>query len=161
MNTDVCASPVSFSSADSLGHWNKMIRAFLAHGPTTPEHLGAVLQADFAMGHAARGVFCLMMGRAVMWQVAEDARTAAHRARSAGPISAREQGWVDALDAWLADSPTGAIAALEGVLEKHPTDTLSAKASQAIRFILGDAAGMRWSVERLLAAHGPDHPLRG
>lgn len=163
MNTDVCASPVSFSSADSLAHWNNMIRAFLAHGPSTPEHLGALLEAepDFAMGHAARGLFCLMMGRAEMWQVAEDARTAAHTARNAGPVSAREQGWIDALDAWLADSPTGAIAALESVLEKHPSDTLSAKASQAIRFILGDAAGMRWSVERVLHAHGADHPLRG
>lgn len=163
MNTDVCASPVSFTCADSLAHWNKMIRAFLAHGPSTPQHLGALLDAepDFAMGHAARGLFSLMMGRAEMWQVAEDARTAAHKARSAGPVTPREQGWIDALDAWLADSPTGAIAALESVLEKHPSDTLSAKASQAIRFILGDAPGMRWSVERVLHAHGADHPLRG
>ncbi|WP_370400780.1 tetratricopeptide repeat protein [Sulfitobacter sp. JB4-11] len=163
MNSDVCAAPVSLASADSLAHWNKMIRAYLAHGPSTPQHLGAVLDAepDFAMGHAARGLFSLMMGRAEMWQVAEDARTAAHTARGRGPVSAREQGWIDALDQWLADSPTGAIAALETVLEKHPSDTLSAKASQAIRFILGDAPGMRRSVERVLHTHGPDHPLRG
>ena len=163
MNTDICAAPVSLAHADTIEHWNAMIRAYLAHGPSTPQHLGAVLEAepDFAMAHAARGLFSLMMGRAEMWQVAEDARTAAHRARSAGPVSAREQGWIDALDQWLADSPTGAIAALEKVLERFPSDTLSAKASQAIRFILGDAAGMRWSVERVLDAHGPDHPLRG
>ena len=140
-----------------------MIRAFLAHKPATPVHLGAVLEAepDFAMGHAARGLFSLLMGRAEMWQVAEDARTAAHAAAAATTPSARERGWLAALDAWLADSPSGAVAALETVLDSWPQDTLSAKASHAIRFVLGDAAGMRRSVERVLPAHGCDHPLRG
>jgi tetratricopeptide (TPR) repeat protein len=131
-----------------------MIRAFLAHKAETPQHLGAVLEAEpnFAMGHAVRGLFCLMAGRAEMWQVAEDARTAAHAARNAGPVNKREAGWIEALDQWLADSPTGAIAALETVLRNTP---------HGIRFILGDALGMRRSIERVLPAHGSDHPLRG
>ncbi len=163
MNTDICSAPVSLQHAETLPHWNNMVRAFLAHGATTPQHLGTVLEAepDFAMGHAVRGLFCLMAGRAEMWQVAEDARTAAHSARHAGAITKREAGWIDALDCWLADSPTGAIAALETVLRDAPQDTLTAKASHGIRFILGDARGMRRSVERVLHAHGPDHPLRG
>ena len=163
MNTDICNAPVTLTGDAALQSWNSMIRAFLAHGTATPQHLGDVLSAapEFAMGHAARGLFSLLMGRAEMWQVAEDARTAAHAACQRMPTSARERGWVDALDQWLADSPTGAIAALERVLDAWPQDTLSAKASHAIRFILGDAAGMRASVERVLPAHGADHPLRG
>ncbi|MEM6939387.1 MAG: tetratricopeptide repeat protein [Pseudomonadota bacterium] len=163
MKTDICHVPVSLQSAETLVSWNAMVRAFLAHGAATPTHLGAVIEAEpgFAMAHAARGLFCLLMGRAEMWQVAEDARTAAHLAARNVHLSGREQGWLDALDAWLADSPTGAIAALEGVLSAYPQDTLTVKAVHAIRFILGDAKGMRASVERVLPAHGPDHPLRG
>ena len=163
MNSDICFAPVSLKSSATLAIWNDMVRAFLAHGTATPTHLGAVLNAepDFAMGHAARGLFSLMMGRAELWQVAEDARAAAHRARAGTQVSTREAGWIDALDHWLAGSPTQAVAALEQVLQTTPQDTLTAKASHGIRFILGDAVGMRHSVERVLDAHGPDHTLRG
>jgi tetratricopeptide (TPR) repeat protein len=163
MKTDICNAPVTLETPSALSSWNAMVRAFLAHGAATPQHLGAVLEAEpgFAMGYAARGLFSLMMGRAEMWQVAEDARTAARTVARQGTMSRREEGWLIALDQWLADSPTGAIAALETVLDKFPQDTLTAKASHGIRFILGDAAGMRSSVERVLPAHGANHPLRG
>ncbi len=163
MLNDICDAPISLQRAEALESWNAMIRAFLAHGTATPTHLGAVLDAEpgFAMGYAVRGLFSLMMGRAEMWQVAEDARSDAHEVARQTHLSGREQGWLNALDAWLADSPTGAVAALERVLDVHPQDTLTAKVSHAIRFILGDAKGMRASVERVLPAHGPDHPLRG
>jgi len=163
MTSDICNAPVSLKTSAALESWDNMVRAFLAHGTTTPQHLGAVLSAepDFAMGFAAKGLFSLMMGRAEMWQVAEDARTAAHKARAAGPITQREEWWIVALDRWLAESPTGAVAAMEHVLSTHPQDTLSAKVGHAIRFILGDATGMRASIERILPAHGDDHPLRG
>ncbi len=163
MKTDICNAPVTLEHATSVDNWNDMIRAFLAHGSATPQHLGAVLEAepDFAMGHATRGLFSLMMGRAEMWQVAEEARTRARNAAAQGTINARERGWIAALDQWLDDSPTGAVAALESVLAAIPQDTLTAKASHAIRFILGDASGMRASIERVLPAHSADHPLRG
>lgn len=163
MTSDICNAPVSLKTPEALASWDNMVRAMLAHGTTTPQHLGAVLEAepDFAMAYAAKGLFSLMMGRAEMWQIAEDARTAAHKARAAGPITQREEWWIIALDRWLADSPTGAVAAMENVLATYPQDTLSAKVSHSIRFILGDATGMRASIERVLPAHGPDHPLRG
>lgn len=163
MTSDICNAPVSLKTPEAVESWDNMVRAFLSHGTTTPQHLGAVLEADpnFAMGFAAKGLFCLMMGRAEMWDAAEDARTAAHRARAAGPITQREEWWIVALDRWLADSPTGAVAAMEHVLDTYPQDTLTAKVSHAIRFILGDATGMRASVERVLPAHTEDHPLRG
>jgi tetratricopeptide (TPR) repeat protein len=50
---------------------------------------------------------------------------------------------------------------MERILRENPRDTLSAKVSQAIRFILGDGVGMRKSAERLLGAHGSDHACRG
>lgn len=163
MKTDVCNAPVSLENGTALESWNAMIRAFLAHGAATPQHLGAVLTAEpgFAMGQAARGLFSLLMGRAEMWQVAEDARTAAHQGAAQGQLHARERHWVAALDEWLSDRPSGAVAELERAQAACPQDTLTAKTIHAIRFVLGDAAGMRRSVEDVLPAHGPDHPLYG
>ncbi len=163
MMFDICDAPVSLDSNDTLSEWNAMIRAFLAHGTATPMHLGAVMTAEpqFAMGHAARGLFSLMMGRAELVQTAREAAQAARTAMTFKEVTPRERLWVTALDRWLEGEPTGAVAAMEDVLKNHPTDTLSAKVSHAIRFILGDAQGMRRSIERVLDAHGSDHPCRG
>lgn len=160
MNFDICQSPVSLSTANAVEDWNGMIRAFLAHGTATPQCLGAVLTAEpnFAMGHAARGLFSLMMGRRELVQTAKEALLAARSSDAANP---RERAWIDALDAWLADKPSDAVAAMERTLQAYPADTLSAKVSHGIRFILGDAQGMRRSIERVLPAHDKDHPLRG
>lgn len=160
---DICDSPVSLTDSDHLKDWNGVVRGFLSHGTKTPLHLGALLAAkpDFAMGHAARGIFSLMMGRKELWSVAVEAAATAQKAATNTPVNAREKGWLQALDAWLAGSPSGAIAAMEQILRDNPRDTLSAKVSHAIRFILGDGAGMRRSIERLLGAHDSSHACRG
>lgn len=163
MNYDICESPVSLSNPVALDAWNAMICAFLAHGNQTPTHLGTVLEQapDFAMGHAARGLFSMMMGRAELVQTARDADTCARSALQQCKLCKRETHWVLALSAWLDGYPTKAIALLEAVLSENPADTLTAKVSHAIRFILGDGQGMRRSVERVLPAHDADHPCRG
>ena len=67
MKYDICQSPVSLKTDEALSEWNYMVHAFLAHSMATPTHLGAVLKGepDFAMGHAARGLFSMMMGRVI------------------------------------------------------------------------------------------------
>jgi tetratricopeptide (TPR) repeat protein len=159
---DICHAPVSLDDPTLLTEWNGMIRAFLSHGTATPTHLGAVLAGapDFAMGHAAKGIFSLMMGRKELNADARDAGLAAASALAAAGGSTRERLWVRALGEWLDGRPSGAIAAMERVLAEHPTDTLSAKVSHAIRFILGDGVGMRASIENVMAAH-KGHALEG
>ncbi len=163
MKYDICNAPVSLNSDAALAEWNGMVRAFLAHGTKTPEHLGRLmeLEPEFAMGHAAKGLFCLMLGRAEMVSAAQEAGRTAMASLAQGQVSARERLWVQALAEWLAGRPSGAIAAMEDVLNALPQDTASAKISHAIRFILGDRYGMRASIERVLPAHGEDHALRG
>ena len=163
MMHDICQSPVSLTSTEALSDWNGMIRAFLAHGTPTPTHLGALLKREpsFAMGHAARGLFSLMMGRSELIPVAREAAVLARRYANEAAPNAREAAWVDALEHWLAGSLTGAIADMETALTSCPADTLSAKVSHAIRFIVGDARGMRHSIERVLEAHDADHACRG
>ena len=162
MMHDICHAPVSLDDPNLLTEWNGMIQAFLAHGTATPTHLGAVLAGapHFAMGFAAKGLFSLMMGRKELWDVAVDAGKDAVAALAASGGSTRERLWVRALGEWLDGRPSGAIAAMERILADHPTDTLSAKVSHAIRFILGDGVGMRASIENVLAAH-KGHDLEG
>ncbi|WP_299415413.1 tetratricopeptide repeat protein [uncultured Sulfitobacter sp.] len=160
---DMCACPVSLSSPASMEDWNGVIHGLLSHGTQTPVHLGRLMEAEpnFAMGHAARGLFCLMTGRAEVIAPAHAALASAKAAAANNPITARELGWITALGHWLDGRPTAAIAAVEDVLRALPHDTLSAKLSHGIRFMLGDSSGMRASVERVLAAHGADHPCYG
>ena len=157
---DVCFGDTSLHDTASLNDWNATIRAFLAHSAVTPTHLGAVLAAnpDFAMAQAVRGLFCMLLGRREMVTTAAEALVLAKAGHADHP---REQALVSALQVWLNGHPTQAIAALERILLANPADTLAMKLSQAIRFVMGDAKGMRRSVERVLPAHGTDHPLRG
>ncbi|MEP2028502.1 MAG: tetratricopeptide repeat protein [Paracoccaceae bacterium] len=163
MATDICNSNVSLNTTEAVEDWNSMVLSFLAHGADTPIHLGAVLdrEPDFAMGHAARGLFSLMLGRKEM---VVTARQALQTARSAALVTGRtqrERGWISALEIWLAGRPSGAINEMEKILAQNPADTLSMKVSHAIRFILGDGPGMLRSVQTVLPAHGEDHPCRG
>ena len=122
MMHDICNSPASLSEQSQLDDWNGVVHGFLSHGKKTPVHLGALLEANpnFVMGHAARGLFMIMMGRKELLAVAHEAgKTANQKLREHGG-NARERGWVDALNFWLDGKPTGAIAAMEAILQDAP-----------------------------------------
>ena len=137
--------------------------AFMAHGAATPAELGATLEAEpaFALGHAVKGMFYLLLGRAELIETAKEALELAEASMLHTPVSAREQSFVKALNVWMDGRPSEAIAHLEDVLAVYPADTLAMKLSHAIRFVLGDGKGMRKSVEAVMGAYGPDHPGRG
>ncbi len=162
MRVDICDCPISLSDPALVQDWNGVVHGFLSHGTQTPVHLGRVLEGapDFAMGHAARGLFSLMMGRRELVRVAQEAHGTAKDALARAGGTKRETLWVHALGAWLSGHPSGAIAAIEEAIALEPRDTLSVKVSHAIRFILGDATGMRASIERVMAAH-EGHPMQG
>ncbi len=157
---DICDSDIATTSPEALEDWNAMVLAFLAHGTETPTHLGSLLtrQPDLAIAQAAKGLFSMLMGRRELVGTAAEAHALAV---AASPLDLRARGWTDALGHWLAGSPTRAIAALEAVLAANPRDTMTMKLIHAIRFILGDATGMRASVERALPHHDEAHACRG
>ena len=157
---DVFAQPVSLGDPDALDAWNAMALAFLAHGAATPLHLGTLLDRapGHAAGHAIRGLFYALLGRR---ETLAEARRAHATARALPPGVAREAALVDALGHVLARRPSAAIATLETVLDRAPGDTLLLKLGHALRFVIGDAPGMRRSIERCRPAHDPDHPGHG
>ncbi len=163
MKQDVFGQMNTLTQPASVEAWDGVLLGFMAHAAVTPQHLGKVLERepDFALGHAVKGLFMVLLGRREMIAVAEDALTAAKAAMQRKPISARETLYVEALEMYLADLPSQAIQKFEEVLRAHPEDSLAMKLSHATRFVLGDAEGMRRSIERVMPAYAPDHPGRG
>ncbi len=161
MMTDVFGQECSLTTTQGLEDWNAVLLGFLAHAAVTPTHLMAVLEAEpeFALGHAIKGLFYALLGRRELVEVSQQALDRAQTvAEGATP---RERLFIAALADWMAGRPTASVRHLETVLRSHPADALAMKLSQAIRFVMGDAAGMRRSVERVLPAYDPDHAGRG
>jgi tetratricopeptide (TPR) repeat protein len=163
MIPDICRAETGLTTPKAAAEWDRMVRAFLAHGAATPVHLARVLEdePDAVLPLAAKGLFCLMLARRETVAAARAAADAARRAHDPGRTPARAGAWLAALECWLDGSPDGAVFHLERVLARNPADTLTMKTIHAIRFMRGDATGLRHSVEHALAGHGADHPLRG
>lgn len=163
MHHDTFGQKTSLLQPDTLADWNAAMLGFLAHAAVTPTHLMSVLEAEpgFALGHAVKGMFYLLLGRRELVAVAEADLVAARKAEAQGQTTDRERQFVQALAIWIEGYPSRAVQILERVLRDHPEDALAMKLSHAIRFVLGDVSGMRRSVERVLPAYTPDHPGHG
>ncbi|WP_171174679.1 tetratricopeptide repeat protein [Ruegeria sp. HKCCD8929] len=163
MKQDIFGQMNSLTRADSAEAWDGVLLGFMAHAAITPQHLAKVLELEpgFALGHAVKGLFTVLLGRRELLPVAAEALATAEAAMKAHPISPRERHYVDALRLWLAGNPTQSVQNFEAVLREHPEDTLAMKLSHATRFVLGDPDGMRRSIERVMPAYAPDHAGRG
>ena len=163
MKTDICSCEISLSDREALVAWNGVVLGVLSHGQVTGEHLTRLiaLAPDFAMGLAMKGLACLMLGRKEMIAPAHAANREAQRALKLGGATRRERLWCEALQNWLDGKPSQSIARMEEAMVLNRADTISMKLSHGIRFMLGDNFGMLRSVERVLDAHGANHPLFG
>lgn len=163
MQTDIFGNTLSLTNAATRDEWDKMQLGFLAHAAITPTHLAAVLEAEpnFALGHATKGLFYLMLGRRELIQTAREAYAAAQAALKAVPATTREHKFVFALGHWLQKRPKAAQQCMEEVLLLAPQDALAMKISHAISFILGDSKGMRSSLEAVMPAYDETHAAYG
>ncbi|MGP1396267.1 MAG: tetratricopeptide repeat protein [Inquilinaceae bacterium] len=160
---DIFDIDVALDTEPALSSWNAMQLAFLAHGASTPDHLAALFDAapDFVRGHAAHGLFMLLLGRRELFAVARDDWARADRLRAGGGTTAHDAVYVDALGDWLAGHPARAADRLDGLTLGPSPDALAAKLVQAIRFVLGDVQGMRASIERVVPRFPDCHPAAG
>ncbi|MEM9148177.1 MAG: tetratricopeptide repeat protein [Pseudomonadota bacterium] len=159
---DASGLPLSLPDAASVEAWDRMVRAFLCHCRSTPDHLGQVLDAapQFAMGWAAKGLFTLLLGRHELVPLAGQALERAEVALATAGATPRERVYVEALAAWLGGRPRQIAQILERLLETTPDDVLAVKLDQAIRFVLGDRRGMLRAIEQVLPAYAA-HPCAG
>lgn len=163
MRLDQFGYEVTLSSPAAAEAWDKMVLAFLAHDAKTPEYLGTVLTEEpgFALAHATKGLFFLMLGRRELNDTARDGHRTAQEAALRSAPTAREMGYVRALGAWLDGRPSETVREMEAVLTRWPEDALAMKIGHATRFIMGDGKGMRASIEALLPAYDSKNPARG
>ncbi|MEM6487583.1 MAG: tetratricopeptide repeat protein [Pseudomonadota bacterium] len=149
--------------------WRAAVQGFLAHDRRTGDRLGAVLAEapGFALGHAARGLFLMLLGRHELRAAAAAALTEAQAALGADCLGCprRAAAYAEALAAFVAGRPRAASARLSAWLEETPADALAFKLDHAIRFVLGDRRGMLAMAGRLVAsgreADGGEDPWLG
>lgn len=158
MREDMNGLSVTLGTTSALEAWNAVQRGFLAHAAATPESLGRVLREapDFALGHAAKGLFYVLLGRSEMLGAARQALAAAE----AGEVDPRARLYLAALRAALGGRLRAAADTLDAAQAVWPTDALAMKLVHALRFMTGDAAGMRRSLDTV-APVWRDHPMRG
>ena len=151
------------ASNGAMVAWGCTVDHFLSHDKETPVSLARALQADpdCALAWCAKGLFTMLLARAELTGAAEDALARAEASIRVRGATARERCYAEALRNTTQGSFVGAIAALEAVLDDHPRDSLAAKLSHSLRFMLGDNRGMRESIERVVARAGLDHPHLG
>jgi tetratricopeptide (TPR) repeat protein len=144
-------------------HWDELVEQFLSHGRATPTALTALLSQDpdCLMGWCAKGLFCLLLARGELVAIAADALERARLSQSQRGANQREEYYIQALAAAIEGRFTQAVAIFERVLDSDPADSFAAKLSHAFRFMLGDARGMRRSIEHVLQQIGLDHPHIG
>ncbi|MEM1382604.1 MAG: tetratricopeptide repeat protein [Pseudomonadota bacterium] len=143
--------------------WDDMVTAFLAHSRDTPQHLGAILEdaPRCAAALAVKGLFFALLGRAELIREAGALLLQADKSASDVGATWREHQYIEALRTYLAGHLTQASAILQGVLKRHPDDSLAFKLDHAILFVLGKRRDMLQSVETFGKAFGEDHPHHG
>jgi len=157
--TDAFGYDLTIQNPAAAAAWDRMVRAFMAHAAATPIHLTEALEQepDFALAHAAKGYFMLLLGRAELRGPACEALDAAIRI-TAQAGTPRERGYVAALTLYRDGDLHAAAARLEQMMADHPRDGFALKLVQSIRFVLGDSKGMRRSIEAVQHAYDADHP---
>lgn len=157
--TDAFGYDLTIGSSAALAAWDRTVAAFMAHSAATPVHMAEALEhePDFAMAHAAKGFFMLLLGRAELNPTAHEAHDTAARI-VAQDGTARERGYVEALGHYRTGDLPATAERLERVMADHPRDGFAMKLVQSIRFVLGDGTGMRRSIEAVQYAYDADHP---
>jgi len=154
---------ITTTNAAAIAPFDEAATGLLAHRADTAAHLDAALKQDgqLAIAHCLSGFLHLLLGRAELFPPAKHAWEMALASLARRGATAREQMLTDALGAWCADDMELCADRLDETLAAHPLDAMTAKLVQSVRFMLGDAPGMRRSIEHVLSAWTRDQPGYG
>ena len=163
LRADLSGLEVTCASPEGMDAWNRTVEHFLSHDKATPISLSQALavDADFALAWCAKGLFTMLQARAELTAPAQDALARAEASVRTRGATRRERLYVEALRHATEGRLSAAVGAVDAIIEAHPRDSLAAKLSHAMRFMLGDASGMRASAEQVVARAGLDHPHLG
>ena len=159
---DMYGCDVTIGDKAALQSWNSVLKGFLSHANSTGDDLSNTIELDkgHALAHACKGLFSLLLARRELDSVIKNADETARKCDAENPVTERERHYIMALAAWMNGQPSGAVNEMETLLKTWPHDPLAMKLSHAIRFMLGDANGMRTSLENIMHVYG-GHPAEG
>ena len=154
---------VTSESAAAVAALDAAVDALAGHRAEAGPLLADALAEDpgLLLAHALRGFAGLMCGREEGRAPARAALAAAHASAGERGCTARERLHLEALRHWVAGRMDAAAEALGAAARFHPHDLAAVKLEHAARFMLGDAAGMRRSLERTAPAWTENLPGRG
>lgn len=159
---EISTPPVPPSLEAHAAHWSALTAGLMQHAANVPDTLADALEA--APGSpallAAKGFAMMLAGRRETWCAAETSLREARAALGARGTT-HDALYVEALGHWLAGRPSKAATVLDEGLARWPGDAMALKLAQAIRFIYGDAEGMRRSADTAAPGFADDHPHAG
>lgn len=152
------------ASPDATLAFEEAVRGLAAHRPSTGIALGRALAADpdHVPALALKGFANLILAREELAAPAREALAAARRALAAQDGgTADERALVEALALAAEDRFSEAADCLDQRFADRPATFLPFKIAHALRFMLGDAAGMLAASQRMMAVWCPDRPAAG
>jgi len=154
---------VTAANQQAVDQFDSLTRSFLAHSKATQAALCACFDADedLTLAHTARGFFCALLGQRRYLGPAREALAKAKASAERRGSTDREAVLIAALEDVLADRPAAGVERLNKHIEKQPLDALSIKISHGLQFMLGNAIGMRSSLETVLPAWNESTPEFG
>ena len=159
MKTDAQGIQLTTASDAAIAGYDAAVDALAGFKADPSVHAKAALEADpdFAMGHALRGYFYLMLG---VPAVHAKARASLARAEQ-GVATPREHAHFLGLQAWCNGDLTAAVGRWEKLLIDHPSDLMALNLTTSFYFHSGDALNLRDTVARVLPAWSEDMPGYG
>ncbi|MDH3412876.1 MAG: tetratricopeptide repeat protein, partial [Gammaproteobacteria bacterium] len=103
---------VTAASAEAVGHYDRVMDAYLHFARDTGAYLKQALSADpeFALAHCTKGYFFQLFCNGAVEKKARQSLDTARGAAEAKEITPREQLHLHALACWIAGDLTGAAA---------------------------------------------------
>jgi len=139
----------------------RALSSFLKFRLDVREHLSRCLAADpeFGLAHCLKGYFAMLLYKQT--SVAPAAQSAQTARTLVATATAREQAYVEALEAWVEGDLDRTLATWETILADYPTDALALRLAHLKYFWLGRPRDMVASVERVVPRWDRDLPAWG
>ncbi len=134
--------------------FDRTLRAYLAFGRDTGEHLKATFKADpdMPMAHCLKGCFFQLFANPALDGRADQSLAAAQASAERRGAGERERRHIAALGLWRRGDLAAATAIWEAILIDHPLDMLALKLAHFTHFYMGETGELRDSVARVLPA---------
>jgi hypothetical protein len=158
---DAFGAPLTGGDAAAVAHFDAALGKLMVmrNDPVAEVDAATAIDPGLVMGHVLKGVlYVLGTDRSLL----PDAKAALAAAQGvAGSATAREQGHIAALSAWVEGRLFDACACWERVLVDHPNDALAMFAAHQGDFFLGQSSELRDRVARRLPAIDRGGALEG